>query len=110
MTNIILIVFKIILYLSLFGNTVIGYLVGVAWFLPLATYVGATYGLTYGTSSAHFAGFVGALIGFASGVVLVGYGLVLLSINDHLTRLSAGADVSPSESLSRSRVEPRMRG
>jgi hypothetical protein len=109
MTNVILIFFRIILYLSLFGNTAIGYLVGVAWFAPLATYVGATYGLTYGASSAHFAGFVGGLIGFASGVILVGYGLVLLSINDHLARLSAGAEVSPSESLSRSRVEPQMR-
>ncbi len=102
MTSLVLGFFRGILYLQLIGCTVLGYFFGGGMMLPIAAQFGSS-------GYAHFGGVVGAVIGFLVGTLLVGYGLALLSINDHLARMNAGTDLSPLENPSRSRVEPQMR-
>lgn len=103
MTGLVLGAFKGILYLQLLGCTAAGYFFGGITMLPMAAQHGSA-------GYAQYAGALGAFVGFLVGTLFVGYGLALLSNNDHLARLNAGTDLCPSESLSRSRVEPQMRG
>ena len=101
MTAFVLLVFKIILYVQLFGCVALGYILGSVGATAILALIPGT--LRIGNlDHIHVAGLLGAVAGFLIGTTIIGYGLVLLSINDHLAEIKHQGSFLP-------RIEPQVR-
>ena len=102
MTAFVLLIFKIILYVQLFGCVISGYALGSVGATAMLAVIPGTLHIG-NLDQIHVAGLLGAVVGFLIGTTIIGYGLVLLSINDHIADIKNRGDRTFLP-----RIEPRQ--